>query len=213
MYITRVKALAIEALQTAFDDQYPVAEFQGLRASLEYPVQEVQLPQVWVRYTDTEPLRQAGIAHAEDKDPVSGGRVPAYTRFKFEGSWEFVVVALSSVERDRVYDELIATVAFSGFDTRRGRFRSYLENNDLIDLTLRTDEIESTGESAEPGTPWGTDEVIYERTLNLDLLGDFAADPETGVIVPLSKIQIVPTVDFTLDNEARGEGGGYDVWH
>lgn len=212
MYITRVKALAIEALQAAFDEQYPVAEFRGLRASLEYPVQEVQLPQVWVRYTDTGPLRQAGVTHVEDRDPVNGGRVQPYTRFKFEGSWEFVIVALSSVERDRLYDELIATVAFSGFDTVRGRFRSYLENNDLIDLTLRTDEIESTGENAEPGTPWGTDEVVYERTLNLDLLGDFAADPETGVIVPLSKIQIVPTVDLTLDDEVRGEAG-FGSWH
>lgn len=212
MYITRVKALAIEALQAAFDEQYPVEEFRGLRASLEYPVQQVELPQVWVRYTDTGPLRQAGVTHVEDQAPNGVGRVQPYTRFKFEGSWEFVIVALSSVERDRLYDELIATVAFSGFDTVRGRFRSYLEGNDLIDLTLRTDEIESTGESAEPGTPWGTDEVLYERTLNLDLIGDFAADPETGVIVPLSKIQVVPTADLTLDNEARDEGG-FDGWH
>lgn len=212
MYITRVKALGIEALQAAFDNQYPVAEFRGLRASLEYPVQSVDLPQVWVRYSDTNPLRQSGVAHVEDVHPVSGGRVPPYTRWRFEGSWEFVVVALSSVERDRLYDELIATIAWSGFDTVRGRFRSYLEHNDLIDLTLRTDEIESTGESAEPGTPWGTDEVLYERTLNVDMIGDFVPDPQTGVIVPLSKIQVVPTVDLTLDNEARGEDG-FGGWH
>jgi hypothetical protein len=211
VYITKVKALAVEALQAVFDEQYPVAEFRGLRCSLEYPVKQIRLPQVWVRYSDTGPLKQAGVKHTEDVDPVTGGRTHPYTRFKFEGSWEFVIVALTSVERDRVYDELIATVAFSGFDTARSRFRAYLEANDLIDLTLRTDEIESTGESAEPGTPWGTDEVLYERTLAVDLIGDFAADPETGVIVPLSKIQITPTVDLTLDNEARGEG--FDVWH
>ena len=164
-----------------------------------------------MRYSDTGPLRQSGVAHVEDVHPVSGGRVPPYTRVRFQGSWEFIVVALSSVERDRLYDELIATIAWSGFDSLRGRFRKYLENNDLIDLTLRTDEIESTGESAEPGTPWGTDEVIYERTLTVDMIGDFVPDPETGVIVPLSKIQIVPTVDLALDNEARGEG--YEAWH
>lgn len=211
MYVTKVKTLAIEALHAAFDNQYPVPEFRGLHCSLEYPIQKVDFPEVWVRYSDTGPLRQAGVTHTEDTHPETGARVPAYTRFKFTGSWEFVVVALSSVERDRVYDELIATIAFSGFDTLRGRFRSYLESNDLIDLTLRTDEIESTGESAEPGTPWGTDEVVYERTLNIDLLGDFAADPETGVLVPLSKIVVTPTVDLTLDDEARGEG--FESWH
>lgn len=211
MYLTRVKALGIEAVHAAFDDQYPVAEFRGLHCSLEYPVKAVQLPEVWLRYSDTGSLRQSGIAHVEDRHPTSGSRVTPYTRWRFEGSWEFVIVALSSVERDRVFDELVSTIAWSGFDSKRGRFRRYLESNDLIDLTLRTDEIESTGESAEPGTPWGTDEVLYERTLNVDLIGDFVPDPETGVIVPLSKILVTPTVDLTLDDAARGEG--YDVWH
>ncbi|WP_428957946.1 hypothetical protein [Streptomyces sp. cg35] len=211
MYLSRVKALAIEAMHAAFDDQYPVPEFRGLHCSLEYPVKAVQLPEVWVRYSDTSPLRQSGVAHVENTDQASGAKVTPYTRWRFEGSWEFVIVALTSLERDRVYDELVATIAWSGFDSVRGRFRQCLETNDLIDLTLRTDEIESTGESAEPGTPWGTDEVVYERTLNVDMIGDFVPDPETGVIVPLSKIQVVANADLSLDNGARGEG--FDVWH
>ncbi|MEU6362283.1 hypothetical protein [Streptomyces albidoflavus] len=211
MYVTRVKTLAVEAVHAAFDDQYPVAEFRGLHCSLEYPVRAVQLPEVWVRYTDSAPLRQSGVAHVEDLSPTTGARVSPYTRWRFEGSWEFIVVALSSVERDRVYDELVATIAWSGYDSLRGRFRRYVERNDLIDMTIRTDEIESTGESAEPGTPWGTDEVLYERTLNIDLIGDFVPDPETGLIVPLSKIQVVPTVDLALDDAARGEG--FEAWH
>ncbi|MFD7835599.1 hypothetical protein [Streptomyces sp. NPDC059761] len=211
MYLTRVKTLAIEAVHAAFDDEYPVPEFRGLHCSLEYPVKAVQLPEVWVRYSDTGPLRQSGVAHVEDSHPVNGSRISPFTRWRFEGSWEFVIVALSSVERDRVYDELVATIAWSGYDSLRGRFRQYIESNDLLDLTLRTDEIESTGESAEPGTPWGTDEVIYERTLNIDMVGDFVPNPETGLIVPLSKIQVVPTADLALDDEARGEG--FDSWH
>jgi hypothetical protein len=209
VYITRVKTLAIEALHAAFDDQYPVPEFRGLHCSLEYPVEKSSFPEVWVRYSDTGPLKQAGVSHVEDTD-ADGGRVAPYTRFRFEGSWEFVVVALSSVERDRVYDELVATIAWSGFDSLRGRFRQYLASNDLIDLTVRTDEIESTGESAEPGTPWGTDEVVYERTLAIDLIGDFTPDPETGVIVPLSKIVVTPTADLTLDDVSAS---GFDSWH
>ncbi|MFE4863239.1 hypothetical protein, partial [Streptomyces sp. NPDC056670] len=115
MYVTRVKALPIEALHATFDDQYPVPDFRGLHCSLEYPVQAVNLPEVWVRYTDSAPLRQSGVAHVENTGP-GGGKVQPYTRWRFEGSWEFVVVALSSVERDRVYDELVSTIAWSGFD-------------------------------------------------------------------------------------------------
>lgn len=211
MYVTKVKALPIEALHATFDDQYPVEEFRGLHCSLEYPVKAVSLPEVWVRYSDTAPLRQSGVAHAENVDPDTGAKTFEYTRWRFEGSWEFVVVALSSLERDRVYDELVATIAWSGYDPIRSRFRDHIESNDWIDLTVRTDQIESTGESAEPGTPWGTDEVLYERTLNVDLIGDFAADPETGGLVLLSKIQPVPTVD--LSPVVDPAQGGYDNWH
>ncbi|MEV7675119.1 hypothetical protein [Streptomyces sp. NPDC088752] len=207
MYITRVKTLAIEALHAVFDSQYPVADFRGLHCSLEYPVQAVNLPEVWVRYSDTASLRQSGVAHVENVHPVSGARIQEYTRWRFEGSWEFIVVALTSVERDRLYDELVATIAWSQYDPVRGRFRQHLEHNDLINLTVRTDEIESTGENAEPGTPWGTDEVLYERTLNIDLIGDFVPDPETGTFVPLSKIKVLPSEDLTVDNEA------FDGWH
>jgi hypothetical protein len=211
VYVTAVKTLGVEALAAAFDDQHPVQEFRSLHASLEYPIKAVNLPEVWLRYSDTAPLRQVGVAHVEDVHPVSGGRIPAYTRWRFQGSWELVVVAASSLERDRLYDELVATIAWSGFDSLRGRFRKYVENNDLIDLTLKTDEIESTGESAEPGTPWGTDEVLYERTLNVDLIGDFVPDPETGIIVPLSKIVIDADIDLTIDAEDRTDDLG--AWH
>lgn len=210
MYITPVKTLGIEALQAVFDDQYPVAEFRGLHASLEYPIKTIDLPEIWVRYSDTEPLQQSGVAHIEDVDYDTDTRVQPYTRWHFQGSWEFVVVAMSSLERDRVYDELVSVIAFSQQGGLRGRFRHYIEVNDLIDLTVRTDQIESTGESAEPGTPWGTDEVLYERTLNIDMVGDFSTDPETGAIVPLSRIDIIATVDPTPD-EAHGDGFG--VWH
>lgn len=210
MYITAVKALGIEALQTVFDEQYPVAEFRGLHSSLEYPLKSVDLPEVWVRYTDSAPLRRSGVSHIEDIDLSTNTRVNPYTRWRFQGSWEFVVVALSSLERDRVYDELISVVAFAQVDSLRGRFRAYVEGNNLLDVTLNTDEIETNGEDAQPGTPWGTDEVVYERTLAIDMVGDFASDPQTGILVPLSQINVIGTVDLSLDQAAQA---GFEDWH
>lgn len=208
-YVTRVKTLPIEGLQATFDDQYPVAEFRGLHTSLEYPVKAVDLPEVWVRYNDSV-LRQSGLAHVENVNSA-GSLVAPFTRWKFEGTWEFVVVALSSQERDRIYDELVAMFAWARMDPLRGRFWQYIQNNDLIDLTVKLDEIESTGEDAQPGTPWGTDEVVYERTLNIDVIGDFVPDPTTNTLVPLSQIVVTPTEDLTLDDAARGDG--FSVWH
>lgn len=211
MYVTYVKTLGIEALKTVFDAQYPIAEFRGQHCSLEYPVEATSFPEIWLRYTDTGSLRQSGVAHVEDADPVNGARVAPYTRWRFEGTFEFVVVALSSLERDRLYDELVATVAWSQTDSLRGRFRRYVEDNEFVACNVKWDEIESTGEDASPGTPWGTDEIVYERTLNLDLFGEFVPDPVTGTLIPLSKVLVTPTADTSLDDAARGEG--FDVWH
>lgn len=207
MYITPVKALGVEALQHVFDDQYPIPEFRGLHASTEYPLRSMDLPEVWVRYSDTEPLRRSGVDHIEDKNPVTGVTVNPFTRWRFQGSWEFVVVALSSLERDRLYDELVSVIAFATVDSLRGRFKGYVESNDLLDVTINTDSIDSTGESAEPGTPWGTDEVVYERTLAIDMVGDFASDPATGIIVPLSAINVIPTADVSPVD------AGFGDWH
>lgn len=210
MYVTRVKTLGVEGLRAVFDNLYPVAEFRGQHCSLEYPVEATSFPEIWVRYVDTAPMRQSGVGHLEDRDP-DDHRVAQYTRFRFEGTWEFVVVALSSLERDRLYDELVGIMAWSQTDSLRGRYRKFIEDNEFIACNVRYDEIEGTGEDAVPGTPWGTDEVVYERTLNVDLFGEFVPDPETGTLLPLSKIVVTPTVDTTLDDLARGEG--FDSWH
>lgn len=207
MYVTPVKTLGVEALLHVFDSQYPTAEWRGLHGSLEYPIEASRFPEVWVTYADTDKAKKMGLRHQESKDPVTGAAVAPFTRWRFEGTLTFTAVALTSLQCDRLYDELLRVIAFGSEDPVLGRFRQYIETNDLIYAVAQWDEVESAGDSAAPGTPWGTNEVVYERSLHLDLIGEFVPDPATGTLVPLSRIEVTPTADLSMEPQS------FDTWH
>lgn len=211
-YITPTKTMLVEAVQAAFDDVYPVAQFRGVRVSIEYPADKQAWPGVWIDYEDTADLQVAGVSHVEHTDPVTGFTVGPFTRWRFTGSASFTVVALTSLERDRLYDELVATIAFGRFDEIRGRFRAFIESNPLVIADINYDQVGSGGAAASPGTPWGTDEIVYERTFTLELIGEFVPDPAVSTLVPLSRIQ-VDFPDPSLPDGAPLIGASGDGWH
>jgi len=204
MYVAPLKTLLVEALTTTFDTSYPVQEFQELHIGLEYPIDEQDYPSVWIDYDDTQPLLKAGIAHLEYLDPSDNVTpVAPFTRWRFQGYVSLTAVAMTSLERDRIYDELVRVVAFANEDGIVGRFKNTIASNDLIAATLNTDKIEARGNAAAPGTPWGTDEIMYEKSLNLELIGEFVPDPETNTLIPLSKLV------FGITEEIPGRDSGY----
>lgn len=208
-YLTRLKAMNVEALKAVFNADYPTQELQDIYVSIEYPINQAAYPGIWVDYSDTEPLVIAGVDHHEWTeanllsppplpDPRDNGQFRgAHTRWKFQGYVSYTVSALSSLERDRIYDELVRLFASRWTDYNL-KFRSYIEDNAFIGANMNLDQIESTGNSAAPGTPWGTDEIIYERSLNMEIVGEFVTDCNTGRLLPLSKISVIPVIDPTV---------------
>lgn len=203
MYLIPLKTLLVQALRQTFDDQYPSPDFRGLYASIEYPVEPQAYPSVWVDYDDTAPLTRAGVSHRETLEVQTGGDplVVPYTRFRFEGSVSLTVVALSSLERDRLYDELVRVLAFGDEDAATVQFRRYIEDNEFIAANMNFDTLTARGNAAAPGTPWGTEEVIYERGLSVEIIGEFVADRTTGALVPLTRIEVAAVVDTTTEEQ------------
>jgi hypothetical protein len=199
MYIYPLKTILVEALKATFDQSYPEPDFRNLHVGIEYPVDPQDYPSIWVDYEDTQDLMRAGIAHIETVDPDTGDARAPFTRWRFAGYISLTVVAMTSAERDRLYDEMVRVVAFGNEDPVVGRFRSYIDTNDLIAFNMNTDKIQPRGSAAAPGTPWSTDELMYERTLNLEMIGEFIPDAQTGTLVPLSGILLLPTVDVSGD--------------
>lgn len=190
-YLTVLKTALVQALRECFDADYPEEDFRNILASIEFPEDEQSYPSIWVSYSDTAPLISAGIDHHEFTTPNDAGFVRRFTRWRFTGTAQFTVVALSSLERDRLYDELVRVIAFARESDQVPEFRSYIEANEFVAMNGNFDEITIGGNSAAPGTPWGTDEYIYEITLNLDVIGEFISDGSTGSLAPLSMIKVI----------------------
>ena len=83
--------------------------------------------------------------------------------------------------------------AFAGFEdiNRSSVFKTAIETNDFIAIEMNYDTLQPSGDSAPSGTPWGTDEIIYEKTINADLIGEFVSNPQTQSLVLLSDIQVM----------------------
>ena len=188
MYLVPLKTMLVEAVKRTFDAEYPEPDFRNIHCSLEYPVDRQNYPGIWLDYDDTAPLQNAGIAHTETTSTDT--QVNTYRRWRFTGYASYTVVALTSLERDRLYDELVRVLAFGSESDHTRQFRDYVESNEFIAANFDFDQVEPRGNAAAPGTPWGTDEIIYERTLNMEVIGEFVSDPETGLIVPLSRVVV-----------------------
>lgn len=183
-YRRSLKTLLVTALKQTFDGNYPDERLRDLHVSIEYPIKQQEFPSIWVNFEEGQ-LQTAGIDHHETDD--DGNRV---LRWRFDGHVSYTVAALSSLERDRIMDELVKIIAFSRSSDYLNAFRSYIETNDLIGINFDFDQLEVTGDSAAPGTPWETDEIIYECSLVLQALGEFVTSVDTGNMVLLSKIVV-----------------------
>jgi hypothetical protein len=188
MYLTPLKAAVVEAFRATFNDNYPNTDFRNVLVSIEYPVVQESYPSLWVTYEDTEELTIASIGHIETTfDPVA----ETYTqvnRWKFKGIVTVTSVALSSLERDRLYDEVVRTFAFGRQNEALNVFRDLIEQNDLIAMNFNFDDLQPSGDAAAMGTPWQTDEMIYEKSLSIVVQGEFVGDPSIKELVPLSKV-------------------------
>jgi hypothetical protein len=203
VYLALLKTNLVEALRATFDGNYPEPDFRDLKVSIEYPVDQADYPGIWVQYDDTQELTIAGIGHVEyvERD---GAELPV-TRWRFGGTLTMTIAALSSLERDRLYDELVRVIGGARFNEAISEFRERIEANDLIATNANFDLMRPSGDNAAPGTPWGTDEMIYEKSLSIDLIGEFLTDPTSMTLVPLRQIRVRGWVAGTPEPPFTGE--------
>lgn len=189
MYLTHTKTMFIEAIRETFDHDYPTPRLRDIHVSMEYPVQEQHYPSIWVDYEDADALSNMGIAHVEHEIGSDGKPTRRKLfRWQFKGWVQITMVALSALERDTIYDELIRAVAFGRANPDGSILREKVENNDLVAISMDWDQIQPRGAAAAPGTMWGTDDIMYERSIALQVIGEFVSEPFGGELYDLTKI-------------------------
>jgi len=196
MFWERAVTIWVEALSEVFDSEHPFEPMQDISILVDYPLEEQHYPSLWVQLIPQGTVRNVGIGHIEFGQNEDHEMV-RYYRWAFSGVIEITVAALSSLERARMMDELAKTIAFGVRDTSSPirDLRQYVEHNDLVAMRVVWESFTIGGNAETPGTPWGTDDVIYESTLTLTIEGELRFDPDRGVLVPLSAISIETTTD------------------
>lgn len=192
MYLVPLKTLLTEAIKRTFDADYVNPDFRNLHASIEFPMERQAFPGIWVDYSPIGNLQVAGIGHIEYADPSSTGTSRRYTRWRFQGEASFTVVALSSLERDRLHDEVVRVMAFGTEQSATSEFRTYIEDNEFLAVNFDFDEIATRGFANTLGTPWQSDEMVYEAEVAMECFGEFISDGQSLTLAPLNAIQVVP---------------------
>jgi hypothetical protein len=197
-----------QSVRETFNANYPVAEFQNLHVSPEFPILQENFPAVWVDFAPAGDLHTGGIDQILWTDPDDNDVVHAYKKWLFQGRAQYTIMALSSLERDRLFDELVKMMAFGQLNPQLSIFRSTIENNPWIGAQIDFDQIGQEGKVASSGTPWGSDDMMYEITLTVQVIGEFASEPSTGEFVLLDHVKWImeelpdgPTTDVTYPSE------------
>ena len=191
MFLTEAKTLFVEAMSEVFSETFPIPKFRDIYVSMEFPEDKANYPGIWVDFTPTTAMQSAGIGHVEYIPVGDNGDVRKGTVWRFAGEVSFTIAAMTSLERDTLIDEVIRLLAFGAEEPALSAFRTKVERNDLIKVSMQWDTFALSGKGEQPGTPWGTDEIIYEMTVTIDCQGQFVSGFDTSaILVPLHQIQI-----------------------
>lgn len=157
---------------------------------MEYPIQKESYPGVWVQFSFNE-IVQAGIGHEPLIRTVvspATNTVPEVVNWEpirevqFKGRVTLTIVALTSLERDRIADAVITMLAFSrppesvitkaNEDTKQFRqLIGSLAANPYVCITINHDQIMPGGQAMTTGVPWDEEIPGYEDTYSFDIIG------------------------------------------
>lgn len=196
--IEAVKRGVVTAFRSALTGTSLSQTKRDIHVDMEYPVEQTNYPGIWVQFSLSE-LQPSGIGHAM-KDTETGGTVQQWS---YKGRVSLTLLAMSSIERDRIADHIITTFAFSrvsGVDDTGLYSESYSDlfqafnDNPYLSMTINADSLKPGGQSITVGTPWDESQLVYEDNYAFELQGEFqmVSVPDGGII--LRRVDIYPEI-------------------
>ena len=190
--IETVKRAVMNALREALSGTSLNHLVNGTEVTIdmEYPIEKESYPGIWVQFSFNE-IVQAGIGHELLIREVITEATPTtpevvswepIREFQFKGRVTLTIVALTSLERDRLADAVITMLAFSrppetvlsnpNEDTRQFRqLITSLSENPYVSISINHDQIMPGGQAMTTGVPWDEEIPGYEDTYSFDILG------------------------------------------
>ena len=198
MFVANTLTAWVEALKVVFhDDPDYAGELKNIAIHTEYPMAEIDYPGLWVNYSMQGDVKNVGIGHEEYYlAEVDDTNYTKALRWHYGGILEITIGAMGNLERANLIDELTRVIAIGRVDENpEGELRKHIEQHDLVGQIVTWESFTVGAFAESPGTPWGTDDVIYEATITLSASGEVVLSPTTGTLVPLSAIIATPLRD------------------
>lgn len=198
--IQSVKSAVVLSMRDALSRTSLFDKDQAVYINLEYPLEEIHYPGIWVQFSITK-LNRSGVGHeitVQDPETHQWSFIQEWT---FMGRVTLTICALKSIDRDRLADSLISNLAFarppeilltkSQADTKQYRsLITALDENPYVAMTLQLDTIIPGGQSISQGTPWGDDSrLIYEDNYSFDMIGQFNVQMTNEGMYTLAEIR------------------------
>lgn len=176
MYMVPMFTAVTTALRTVFNSTYPVEDFQDLYITIEWPFTEMAYPGIYVNFEPTGQLSRGGIDNWQFPPSTTTSDINPNDLFVYRsaGLVSYTIGTLSSLQRARLFDEL-TRVFLVNQDPNVISFRQYIEENPYISMNMDFDNLSIRGSAETQGTPWGTNEIIYETTIAMETVIEFVS--------------------------------------
>lgn len=222
MFIVAAKTAIVEALRSVWyvseSDNQLNADLKASdrpyprRVTIEFPEEPEDWPFILVQLRPTL-ISWTGITPDEIVNAGTEDH-PSYKRIRqgrFEASCMLQIFALSSEERDRMWDNIVNLLLLGRTRNPTDNFYSIIDTHDLIGMTIMEGSIRPVGDSITMGTPWDPEVLTYEATVEFDITGIFYADEFNTDLITLTEAKIYDYVP--LNNELpHGENDGLGEW-
>ena len=118
----------------------------------------------------------------------------------FEGSIDLQILALTSEERDQLWDTLYNLVLMNPGNPGSYAFYQSLTNNNLVGMTFLQGTVQTLGDTVSPGTPWSPEELSYEASVRIQCVGDFYENKFDNLVPTLQTVVLSGTLSYQFES-------------
>lgn len=205
--IQSVKTATVQALRDALQGSMSFDKTQKVQIALDYPLKQVEYPSVFVEFSVTK-INRSGLGHEVQVKNPETGEWSFIQDWTFQGRITMTILALKSLDRDRLSDSLISVLAFARTpqllltrpqaDTQQYRsLITALDQNPYVAMTLQLDTLLPGGQQASQGTPFSDDLLTYQDSWSVDMVGQFNLSYNNDGLYTLAEIRSGVTVSET----------------
>lgn len=184
-----LKTMFVLAIREGLNSQLlqsvdPVIKKAKDNVSMEYPVEELQYPGIWLTASFSS-LKWDSI-NRELLHP-DGFK---FNRGEFDAQISLEIIALSNEERDALVDALVNMIMFGSLESDSDAFYNFLVNEPYIAITPLLGEVKLSQDGVNIGTPWNPNKVAYTKTVTFSVTGHFAQRLDNRQLIDLRALDI-----------------------